>query len=386
MDQIRTCEYIISLIRALLKEEQPSEKPEDISFEDVYEMAKKHHILNMCLYAIEKLQKQPDEKLLNEWKRQRDIAAVQSAVQLSERNKILGRFKQEGIACLPLKGCLLKEMYPKPEYREMADLDILIHANDVEKTSFILCDLGYEFLHNGEVHNQYFKSPFVTVEIHKELFGTDIQRKFELKRSGIDIGCNPWKYAILESSTKMYYFEWEDFYIYLILHLYKHFDGVGVGIRQFVDIWIFLNSHQINKEKVFNALQNNNDILAFCKNTESLVSAWFSDSSLNEELKDMENYIFTSGAYGNMYNNVDTKLNTLQKSNSKEIAEILYFLRRSFPSLKYLQISYPILEDYPILLPVIWIYRLCTKLSNKDSKARREVAAFLRYIKNKKSL
>ncbi len=52
MDQNRTCKYVISLIRALFKDEQPSEKPEDISFEDIYKMAKKHHILNMCLYAV----------------------------------------------------------------------------------------------------------------------------------------------------------------------------------------------------------------------------------------------------------------------------------------------------------------------------------------------
>jgi len=48
------------------------------------------------------------------------------------------------ILYIPLKGCLVKEMYPKPEYREMSDLDILVKRGDAAKLKPVMESLGYQ--------------------------------------------------------------------------------------------------------------------------------------------------------------------------------------------------------------------------------------------------
>ena len=48
--------YIIDLLRSVLNNSIPPEKPEDVSFEKVYSLAKYHNIANMLFYAVEKLE------------------------------------------------------------------------------------------------------------------------------------------------------------------------------------------------------------------------------------------------------------------------------------------------------------------------------------------
>ena len=166
MDEIKTGKYIISLIKALLKEETPHEIPDDIRFEDVYLMAKRHHILNMCLFAVEKLNKKPDGELMKEWDKQRIISSAQSAVQLREREHLMECFRKNQIKHLPLKGCLMKEMYQRADYREMADLDFLmpvdLHIFSLEHPQIIVvdrqrkgfCSVLFQFA-PGIVHQHY---------------------------------------------------------------------------------------------------------------------------------------------------------------------------------------------------------------------------------------
>lgn len=383
MDQIKTCKYVISLVKALLKDEIPPVKPDDISFEDIYKISKKHHIRNMCLYAIEKLEEQPDEELLKVWKNYREISVMQSVVQLSERNTLLRKLNDEGIACLPLKGCLLKEMYPKPEYREMADLDILIHKSDSGRIDQIMAEAGYSKQVRSElsVHTKYEKAPFMDVEMHDRLFNDRFFEEHEVGNDLTEFILNPWRFADHEGSSSIYHLSWEDFYMYLILHLAKHFDVAGVGIRQFVDLWVFLESHEIDHEYVYNKLKGN--LSDFCKNAESLVYAWFSDVPVDDELEKMECYIFGSGVYGNLQNKVTNRLSRREKTESKGMAAVSYFLMRAFPPLKTQKKNYPVLNKYPFLLPAVWAHRLMKNISDHNSKGRREVRFFMDYFKKK---
>ena len=47
--------YIILLLKSILNNSIPPEKPEDVSFEKIYSLAKYHNIDNMLFYAINKL-------------------------------------------------------------------------------------------------------------------------------------------------------------------------------------------------------------------------------------------------------------------------------------------------------------------------------------------
>lgn len=59
--------YLIHLLKSILNTAQPEEKPENLSFEKIFNISKHHGVANMSYYAIEKLEKKPDSQLAKKW-------------------------------------------------------------------------------------------------------------------------------------------------------------------------------------------------------------------------------------------------------------------------------------------------------------------------------
>lgn len=382
MDKIKTCKYIVALIRALLKNEKPMEKPDDISFEDIYQMAKYHQVLSMCLFAIEKLDHKPEAEIMQAWEKRRLLSTVQSSVQLSERDKILHSFHDNEIRCLPLKGCLMKEMYPKPEYREMSDLDLLLDTDCFEKAESILENLGYEVDHASAVHENYRKQPFMNVELHFSLFSEGFMKAHNALNDKQNIMLNPWVHAHETELKHIYQFSWEDFYIYMFLHLVKHLESAGIGIRQFIDLWVFRQNHELDN----NYLQDTFDqfgLLQLYLDIEDLVSVWMSCGQTPKELIELESYVFDAGVYGTYTNKITNRIVLNERATNGKLSAISYLMRRTFIPLKTMKRIYPILNKYPVLLPGMWAHRIFTKFIHRDSHALKEFKMFKEYYKNK---
>lgn len=384
MDQIKTGKYIIILIKSLFNQTKPEEKPDDISFSDIYSMAKNHHILNMCFYAIDRLENKPEETFYLKWRDQVKVSSAQSMVQLLERDHVLKTLRLAEIDCLPLKGCFIKAMYPKADFREMADLDILIRRESQEKVRKIMEELEYNtYLYDKGVHDVYKKPPFMDVEMHLALFDQERIDLLRLDNGKLKIVADPWSCAIQTSLPYVYAFSPEDTYLFLILHLKKHFSGSGIGIRQFVDIWVYRQKYKLDQEYIYNALKDT-EVLSFCKDTENLINAWFEEGEMTEELEEMQAYIFSSGVYGNMFNHIFNRLTDIEKDNRHTPAAFRYVLRRTFLPLKDMKKIYPSLEKYPALLPLTWIHRLVVKTFSKNSPALKELRIFRQANRSRK--
>ncbi len=76
--------YLLALLKSILHEELPPEKPENCSFEQVFVLAKRHSVANMAYYAIQKLKQKPDAALLCEWKEVYEKALVKDVIQQNE--------------------------------------------------------------------------------------------------------------------------------------------------------------------------------------------------------------------------------------------------------------------------------------------------------------
>ena len=118
--------YLIHLIGCALNNTSPEELPENVTWEDIYRLAKYHSIDNLVFYSIEKLEKKPNEELYKKWKESRDRAILKGINQLYERDVIIEKLTKAQIDICPLKGCIIKELYPSQDMRTMADLDILM--------------------------------------------------------------------------------------------------------------------------------------------------------------------------------------------------------------------------------------------------------------------
>ena len=82
---------------------------------------------------------------------------------------LLGDFESDGVDCMPLKGYVLKDMYPSVEMRDMCDVDILIHTKDFEKADNIMKLNGFKFEKESPHEYIYTSNDKITIELHKSL-------------------------------------------------------------------------------------------------------------------------------------------------------------------------------------------------------------------------
>lgn len=231
---LRTGYYLIELIRAALTDTEPGPMPEGVTPKGLYQMAKKHSVDCIAYSGAVKIPGEGIDDFKEKWNQRSMQCAMQGIVQLAERSKLYKAFSDAGIRILPLKGCLIKEMYPRQEYRQMADLDILIDDKNAAAVKKIMEDLGYES--TGEFgtwnHDEYLKKPWCNVEIHRDMLPQKIQNAKKYK----DI----WERTYEEEpGSGIYKLIWDDFYIYMLEHFAKHFREGGSGIRSIMDIYVF---------------------------------------------------------------------------------------------------------------------------------------------------
>ncbi len=99
--------------------------------------------------------------------------AAQNALLSSELERLLDAFSNAAVPVIVLKGAALaREIYPDPALRPMNDLDLLVHARDLEHTVGLLRANGYRKL-KSSYHLVFQGGPQlrVTVEVHWEFIG-----------------------------------------------------------------------------------------------------------------------------------------------------------------------------------------------------------------------
>lgn len=344
--------YIITLLRSVLNNSIPPEKPEDVSFEKVYSTAKYHNIANMLFYAIEKLENKPTPELFKKWKEINYKCVSRDIIQKLELDKLLNSFEKNQIKNIVLKGFELKKLYPKSDMRFMSDLDILISKKDAEKVSLLMNELGYKTISYGkEKDDVYFKDPIMNVEIHNVLF--DVQYKeYNSLFKPLDEMKN-----IIPKTKYQYDFSDEEFFLFLFIHTVKHYLSYGIGIRVVMDIYLYLKAKEktLNWDYINNSLQKL-ELLEFFKVFNHFTKTWFEDEEESEIDIEIGKYIFNSGTYGNDKNNrlnslFSVKENNIEKSKMKSIFSLI------FPSLEVMQVGYPTLKKFPFLLPFFFVIR-----------------------------
>ena len=77
VNDIRTNEhYLIHLLSCALEAARPQEKPDEVSWEEVFRQADRHSVANTACYAVEKLPVKPDAKLWKQWKEVKNKAGT----------------------------------------------------------------------------------------------------------------------------------------------------------------------------------------------------------------------------------------------------------------------------------------------------------------------
>ena len=325
--------------------------------EDLFRLCQYHKVTALASTAL----KNPDEK----WVKANVEAVRRTMIFDHERDSIINGLEKKKVWYCPLKGIVLKELYPKYGIREMSDNDILIDKSKKDTVKRIMIDNGFSFIYSGNGNHEIFhKNPVCNFEMHTDLFN-------ELSGKGFIDYYDRVKSRLIKDNGNEYgyHFSNEDFYVYFIAHNHKHLCHRGSGIRALVDMYVYLKKNTLNMSYVIAELGKLNIAEEVLRNIAFKVFEYEQD--LNEEENEMLDYILSSGVYGNQKNGILNSLNKYKKDTRHYKA--YYIWRRLFLSKETLKTGFPFFYRHAWARPFLLIYRLYKAMTVSRKKVLSEL-------------
>ncbi len=350
-------EYCIELIRAALQEQPVSPIPEGLSLKELFDFSKLHGVEAIVYSALSELEPDAADPLWQSWGQRAEMLLAQSLVQLAERDILLETMEEEGIPLMPVKGCWLKEAYPRVDFRQMSDLDMLIHPEDRDRAGKVMLAMGYtKDEHDSLHHDCYKKEPYLSVELHYTLIGKSIEH--------YSYYSDVWSRAkSLAGRDRIYRLSAEDEYIFYFIHMKKHMDRGGCGIRALMDFTMYQRAYPHMNTEYLKGEFEKLGISDYVHEIGCLSRCWFeSGAPVPSYLNGMAEDILCAGTYGYIENVYRREMEQLKKKYKNPVLLIsVYWLKRIFRPLWFMKHLYPILEKYPVLLPFTWVARIMKK-------------------------
>ncbi|MDO4556904.1 MAG: nucleotidyltransferase family protein [Lachnospiraceae bacterium] len=359
-------DYLRELICAQMENRVPSNIPEGITLKEIEDIAHRGQMDYCLLGALLKLDlPQADIEGIRPFLVR---STMKTLAQVCAVREIQERLEEAGVKSQVLKGSVMKFIYPTPELREMSDVDIIVYDQSLTHAESVLNELGYEKQQAVKHHTIFTKGPFLLLEVHWCLFDENVDQ------SQFSYYYDNFRSTLVEGTRYTYEFSKEDFYVYLISHMAKHFYETGCGIRNLLDVYIYRTVYKdiLDEEHIRNELEKCGTI-DFEKHIRTLAFIWMEGKSSNSFYNDMFEYMLDCGIYGKGENGVWGKLAKEKSLSGKQKSlKNLYY----FPSLKYMQEYYTWLEKCPILLPIAWGMRALTGALSPEGMNRRKLVAF----------
>jgi len=341
---------LITLIKSALSGEK-FDLPE-VDLAKVFKISVRHNVANMAYYGAANCgvnTASPEMMWLFPYVCNR-IAAGEK--QMYELKTLFSLFDENGIDYLPLKGTVLKSLYPKADMRTMGDADVLIRMEQYEKIEEIMKKQGFSFVKDNINEIVWNKNGILYLELHRYLVAPSHKDLFKIFGDGWSLS------RLAENSKTRYEMSIEDTYLFLIIHLAKHFRSGGIGIRQAVDLWVYRNNTPFMNEEYLKKVLTKLKMYKFYLNLNNMLDAWFLDIGADEITDFLTDYIFSSGNFGTSENTAAAKVVRDSKDSGSIkksfISKVLSAVFLAYPSMCE---KYPVLKKAPFLLPVMWIVR-----------------------------
>lgn len=339
---------VIDLLKAGLMSQQVQLNA-DFDWSLAYRLGRAHGVLSMLYYgALNNSLNVPQPV----WEKM-EAEAVRSVVvdqnQLHELCLLQERFFSNGIDFVPLKGMVLKQLYPRTDMRSMGDADILIKTEQYTVIRPVMEQLGYEFVLESDHELVWRKTNALLVELHKRLIPSYNEDYYAYFGDG-------WRLA-QPSTTVEHSMRDEDQFIYLFTHYAKHYRDAGIGIRHLIDLYVFLQAKPVMDMAYIERELDRLQLLTFFRNTLATLEVWF-NGGVDTPMSDfITTRIFGSGSFGTRENHNLSEGVKITKTASGGQVKLKKLLSLIFPSVKILEVKYDILRKMPFLLPIIWVFR-----------------------------
>lgn len=323
---------------------------------DLINLASRNDVLQIVSDVIVRDSLISDDELMGIFKLSARNAFMRTEKTLYEYNILTKALEEAKIPFIPLKGSVIRSLYPKEWYRTSCDIDILVREEDIQSArEYVENTLGYTYDKEASHDISFFTKTGVHIELHFSLIEENSLHLGDKRKWNADPLSYVWQDATQKDGWEYFYeMSCENFYLYHIAHMAKHFEGGGCGLRTICDLWLIDNAYNGD-------VNSRNTVLKACRldkfssYASDLSKVWFGDMEHTDITHFLEGYIISGGVYGNVDNNITYKQN---KKGGKS-GYIFYRIFMPYDVLKYL---YPSLQKHKWMYPFYtvrrWIERL----------------------------
>ncbi len=347
---------LIALLRASLQGTFPPvlQAP---CFEELLLLARQQAVTALLYPAVKGQTLSPD--LLRLFKEEAYSAATRETLQNRELAQFFALCEEGDIPVLPLKGFVIKALYPQPALREMSDVDLLIPPKKRRSVEKLMEQMG----------NRSEPTDCHDTDVYQSPLGLRYEIHFSLREDGFNPATTAfctslWKQATPQEGKRfLYELSQEAHYAYILCHFVKHLLYGGVGIRQLTDLYLWHKHYQM--EGLRTLLQELR-LDKLHETVQTLALHYFEGQPSTAAATELGDYLFSSGVFGNeAQRQTDRMLRNGQGAS--------YYLHRCFPPYGTMKKYFPSLRYVPVLLPFFWLWRILRALFFRRKKMKTEI-------------
>lgn len=340
---------------------QPEKLPENMDFQSVVNLMETQGLTALCYLGALNCGISEEDPIMQYLQDMYCVAVISSERQIELIQNISQAFEENGIDHMPVKGTLMKALYPDHAMRYMCDADILIKEEQYPKIVPIMESL--KFREKGESdHEHIWKHPFLMVELHKHLIPSYNKDYY----SYFGVG---WDLAKIQNGHR-WSMTREDAFIYDTIHFAKHYRDASANSHFIIDLWICLRTYPDMDHAYIRQQLGRLKMEAFYDNIIRVTKAWFEGGSWDDVVVRMSEILLAEDKCQQKQRRElagDTR--AIQAEGSAKKARRKHILRRIFFTREQMDWTHPQFKHLP--LPIAWVARWCSDIP-KWGKAIRE--------------
>lgn len=262
---------------------------------------------------------------------------------------------------VPLKGSVIRDLYPEQWMRTSCDIDILIHEEDLDKAERSICtDTGFKRIKRN-YHDVLYTDKTISLELHFSIMEA---------MDNIDaLLCGVWDHCKRNGQTSRFDMSAEFLIFHTVAHMVYHITHGGLGIRPYIDLWLLQNKTAFDKDEVV-SMCSSCGVLTFYESATHLGDVWLSGAEHTGVTRALEELCFGGGVFGSVSNSASAGI--------REKGKLGFVVRRLFPPKSIMEQQYPTLKKKSALLPFFYAKRLAQGIGKKRKKALGELKTIKR--------
>ena len=228
-----TVNILFSVLRSVFHSNQMRDADKQLVADDLVadeiKLASKHDIAHLIALGLLN-----NDLVADETKSQLQQITFRAVYRYEKLNYELQRvcevFEKANIKFIPLKGAVIRQYYPESWMRTSCDIDVLVNEKDLKTAVSCLVD---NLKYSGEKYGSHDVSLFSQNGVHIELH-YNLLEDGRVNDSAM-ILADVWTTSCqCDTDSMRHEMSDEMFYFYHIVHMAKHFENGGCGIRPFI--------------------------------------------------------------------------------------------------------------------------------------------------------